>query len=170
MVKYNIVKSMTVALFPGSFDPPTYGHLDIIGRANSIFDQLHVVVAVNKGKSYLFSAEERVAMLRDLASPWRGVRVDTWDSLIADYAERVGATVLVRGVRNALDFSYEFDLALLNRGLAPRLETVFLPADPRHFALSSSAVKELAHFGGDVSAMVPPVVAESLLARARERG
>lgn len=156
---------MKIAVFPGSFDPPTYGHLDIIGRASSIFDQLHVVVAVNKGKSCLFSAEERVEMLRSLASPWEGVRVDTWNSLVVDYAKKVGAAALIRGVRNALDFSYEFDLSLLNRGLALHVETVFLPADPRHLALSSTAVKELACFGGDISSMVPPAVAELLLER-----
>ncbi len=108
-------------------------------------------------------------MLRSLTSPWEGVRVDTWGSLIADYAGKVGAAALVRGVRNALDFSYEFDLSLLNRGLAPRVETVFLPADPGHLALSSSAVKELACFGGDISPMVPPAVAELLLERINKR-
>lgn len=153
---------MTTAVFPGSFDPPTYGHLNIIERAKTIFGQLHVVVAINKGKKCLFSSDERVQMLEELTSQWDNVQVSTWDTLIVDYAEEHEASVLVRGVRNMGDFSYEFDLALLNRGLAPKVETVFIPTDPQYFVLSSSSIKELAHFGGDVSAMVPPLVAEAL--------
>lgn len=153
---------MITAVFPGSFDPPTYGHLNIIERARTIFGQLHVVVAINKGKKCLFSSDERVQMLEELTSRWDNVQVSTWDTLIVDYAKEHGASVLVRGVRNIGDFSYEFDLALMNRGLAPKVETVFIPTDPKYFVLSSSSIKELAHFGGDVSTMVPPLVAEAL--------
>lgn len=153
---------MITAVFPGSFDPPTYGHLNIIERARTIFGRLHVVVAINKGKHCLFSSEERVQMLEELTSQWDNVRVSTWDTLIVDYAKGHEASVLVRGVRNIGDFSYEFDLALLNRGLDSKVETVFIPTDPKYFVLSSSSIKELAHFGGDVSTMVPPLVAEAL--------
>lgn len=153
---------MITAVFPGSFDPPTYGHLNIIERARTIFGQLHVVVAINKGKKCLFSSDERVQMLEALTSQWDNVQVGTWDTLIVDYAMQHEASVLVRGVRNIGDFSYEFDLALMNRGLAPKVETVFIPTDPKYFVLSSSSIKELAHFGGDVSTMAPPLVAEAL--------
>ncbi|MBO5123592.1 MAG: pantetheine-phosphate adenylyltransferase [Spirochaetaceae bacterium] len=153
---------MITAVFPGSFDPPTYGHLNIIERARTIFGRLHVVVAINKGKHCLFSSEERVQMLEELTSQWDNVRVSTWDTLIVDYAKGHEASVLVRGVRNIGDFSYEFDLALLNRGLDSKVETVFIPTDPKYFVLSSSSIKELAHFGGDISTMVPPLVAEAL--------
>lgn len=153
---------MITAVFPGSFDPPTYGHLNIIERARTIFGRLHVVVAINKGKHCLFSSEERVQMLEELTSQWDNVRVSTWDTLIVDYAKGHEASVLVRGVRNIGDFSYEFDLALLNRGLDSKVETVFIPTDPKYFVLSSSSIKELAHFGGDVSTMVPPLVADAL--------
>ena len=153
---------MTTAVFPGSFDPPTHGHLNIIERARTIFDRLHVVVAINKGKNCLFSLEERIKMLEELTSRWDNVQVGTWDALIVDYAREHEASVLVRGVRNIGDFSYEFDLALMNRGLAPKVETVFIPTDPKYFMLSSSSIKELAHFGGDISTMVPPLVADVL--------
>lgn len=153
---------MITAVFPGSFDPPTYGHLNIIERARTIFGRLHVVVAINKGKHCLFSSEERVQMLEELTSQWDNVRVSTWDTLIVDYAKGHEASVLVRGVRNIGDFSYEFDLALLNRGLDSKVETVFIPTDPKYFVLSSSSIKELAHFGGDISTMVPPLVADAL--------
>lgn len=101
-------------------------------------------------------------MLEALTSQWDNVQVCTWDTLIVDYAMQHEASVLVRGVRNIGDFSYEFDLALMNRGLAPKVETVFIPTDPKYFVLSSSSIKELAHFGGDVSTMAPPLVAEAL--------
>lgn len=154
---------MITAVFPGSFDPVTYGHLNIIERASSIFDKLHVVVAVNKGKNYFFSVEDRVTMLQDLVSQWQNVQVATWDSLIIDYANKHNASVLVRGIRNITDFSYEFDLALMNRTLATKIETVFIPAEPRYFTLSSSAIKELVYFGGNISEMVPPGIESAIL-------
>ena len=153
---------MKIAVFPGTFDPPTYGHLNIIERARSVFDELHVIVALNKGKRCLFSPDERLGMLQGLSAQWDNVKVSAWDRLIVDYAKEVQAKVLVRGVRNIGDFSYEFDLALMNRGLAADIETVFIPTDPKYFILSSSSIKELAQFGGDISAMVPPLVAEAL--------
>lgn len=153
---------MKTAIFAGTFDPPTYGHLNIIERAKNIFDELHVVVALNKGKNCLFTSDERLSMLQHLTGQWDNVKVSIWDKLIVDYAKEHKAKILVRGVRNIGDFSYEFDLALMNRGLAADIETVFIPTDPKYFILSSSSIKELALFGGDISTMVPPLVAEKL--------
>ena len=153
---------MKIAIFAGTFDPPTYGHLNIIERAKNTFDELHVVVALNKGKNCLFTSDERLSMLQHLTGQWDNVKVNIWDKLIVDYAKEHKAKILVRGVRNIGDFSYEFDLALMNRGLAADIETVFIPTDPKYFILSSSSIKELALFGGDISTMVPPLVAEKL--------
>ena len=153
---------MKIAIFAGTFDPPTYGHLNIIERAKNTFDELHVVVALNKGKNCLFTSDERLSMLQHLTGQWDNVKVSIWDKLIVDYAKENKAKILVRGVRNIGDFSYEFDLALMNRGLAADIETVFIPTDPKYFILSSSSIKELALFGGDISTMVPPLVAEKL--------
>jgi pantetheine-phosphate adenylyltransferase len=153
---------MVSALFPGSFDPPTFGHMNIIERARKIFNEIHVVIAVNSQKKYLFSEEERFLMMKDLTSQWDNVHVATSKTLIVDYAKKVGATVLLRGVRNISDFSYEFDLSMLNKGLDATIETIFLPTDPEYFVLKSSAIKELAFYDGDVSKMVPELVAKAL--------
>ncbi len=153
---------MAIALFPGSFDPPTYGHLNIIERARTIFDKIDVVIAVNKSKKYLFSEDERLSMIKELVSGWDNVTVHTSNKLIVDYAHENNASVLLRGVRNFSDFSYEFDLSLLNKGLASDIETVFLPTDPEFFVLRSSSIKELAAFNGDISKMVPPLVEKAL--------
>lgn len=150
------------AVFAGSFDPPTFGHLNIIERAGRIFDEVHVVVSVNSEKKYLFSEKERLALMKELVAGWKNVFVHSWNSLIVEYAKKIGAGVLIRGVRNLADFSYEFDLAMMNRGLNPEIETVFLPTDPEYFVLRSSAIKELSSFGGDVSSMVPKTVAAAL--------
>ena len=153
---------MISALFPGSFDPPTYGHLNIIERARTIFSEIHVVIAVNSAKNYLFSAQEREQMLKKIVEPWDNVYVHLCDSLIVDFAKKVGARVLVRGIRNMADFSYEFDLSVMNKSLDSEIETVFLPTDPKYCVLKSSGIKELASLGGDISTMVPPIVAEEL--------
>lgn len=153
---------MVRAVFAGSFDPPTYGHLNVIERAKNIFSDIHVVIAVNKQKNTLFTAEERFSMMKKLVSQWSSVSVHLCDTLVADYAKENNANVLIRGVRNITDFSYEFDLSICNKSLSSNLETVFLPTDPKFFVLRSSAIKELASFGGDVSGMVPPLVADAL--------
>lgn len=153
---------MGKAVFAGSFDPPTYGHLNVIERAKEIFSEVHVVIAVNNDKKYLFSGDERLTMMQYLVKDWKNVVLSTWSSLIVDYAKKIGAGVLIRGVRNVSDFSYEFDLALMNRGLNPSIETMFLVPEPRFFVLRSSSIKELATFGGDVSDMVPQIVASAL--------
>ena len=148
--------------FPGSFDPPTYGHLNIIERAVGIFDEVYIIVAVNREKQYLFSPEERVSMMKILVSHLSNVKVALCDSLIVDFLSKEQIRVLIRGVRGVSDFSYEFDLSMINKGLNPSIETIFMTTDPKYFVLRSSAIKELASFGGDVSTMVPPIVAEAL--------
>jgi pantetheine-phosphate adenylyltransferase len=150
------------AAFPGSFDPPTFGHLNIIERASSIFDELLVVVAENRQKKYLFSAEERLAMMAELIKPWKNVSLALCDSLIVEFIKDRDIRLLIRGVRGIHDFSYEFELSIMNKALSSNVETVFMTTDPRYIILRSSAIRELASFHGDVSAMVPPLVAEAL--------
>jgi pantetheine-phosphate adenylyltransferase len=153
---------MILAVFAGSFDPPSYGHLNVIERAGRLFDRIHVVIAVNREKKYLFSTEERCEMMKELVAPFPNVSVHLWDRLIVDYAREYNAQVLLRGVRNAADFSYELELSLLNRGLNPQIETVFVPTDAKYVVIRSSAIKEVASYGGDISSMVPNLVEERL--------
>lgn len=149
---------MLRALMPGSYDPPTNGHLNLIERAVKIYDHLDIVVAHNSQKAYTFDAEERVEMMRALTEKWDTVYVHVWDRMIVEFARNVGARVMIRGVRALSDFSYEFELSMLNKGLDPEVETIFMPTDAQYFVLRSSAIKELVRLGGDVSAMVPPMV------------
>jgi pantetheine-phosphate adenylyltransferase len=158
---------MLKAAFPGSFDPPTLGHLNIIRRAASIFDELVVVVAENRQKTSLFSASERVSMMEDLVRDRENVSVTVCDSLIVDFLQRRGIRLLIRGVRGQNDFAYEFELSMMNKALDSRIETIFMTTDPEYFVLRSSAIKELASFQGNVSEMVPPLVAEALKAKYR---
>jgi pantetheine-phosphate adenylyltransferase len=153
---------MLTAAFPGSFDPATLGHLNVIERAARIFDELLVVVAENRQKKYLFPAEERIAMMRSLVEPWDNVSVALCDSLIVDFIQKRNIRILLRGVRDVGDFSYEFELSMMNKALASTIETVFMTTDPEYFILRSSAIKELASFHGDISGMVPSLVAEAL--------
>jgi pantetheine-phosphate adenylyltransferase len=153
---------MLKAAFPGSFDPPTLGHMNIIQRAAGIFDELLVVVAENRQKKYLFSAEERVSMLRRLVESTKNVSICVCDSLIVDFLKKREIRLLIRGVRGMEDFSYEFELSMMNKALNSGIETIFMTTDPEYFVLRSSSIKELASFGGDVSGMVPPPVAEDL--------
>jgi pantetheine-phosphate adenylyltransferase len=152
---------MTV-LYPGSFDPPTNGHLDIMKRAAGIFDQMEVVIADNPRKSYFFSAQERLAMITERVADWPNVNVTIWHGLVVKYAEKIGARIILRGVRALADFDYEFELSMMNRALSPKTETIFMPTDQKYFVLRSSAIKEVARFGGDVTGMVPPIVARAL--------
>jgi pantetheine-phosphate adenylyltransferase len=153
---------MTTAVLPGSFDPVTYGHLSIIKRASRLFDSVDVVIAVNPDKKYLFSAEERISMMEILVKDYRNVIVHTCDYLIVDYARKTGAKVLLRGIRNINDFAYEFDLSLMNHSLNSEVDTLFIPTEQRYVIVKSSSIKELAQFGGDLSGMVPPIVADAL--------
>lgn len=156
---------MLRALMPGSFDPPTNGHLNLIDRAVKIYDAVDVVVAQNSQKSYTFLAEERLEMMTALTREWPTVTVHLWDRMIVEFARKVGARIMIRGVRALSDFSYEFELSMLNKGLDPEVETIFMPTDAQYFVLRSSAIKELVRLGGDVSAMVPPLVEERLRER-----
>lgn len=153
---------MVKAVFAGSFDPPTNGHLDIIKRASGLFESVDVVVSVNPEKHTMFSEEERVQFLKELIKPFNNVFVHSYKGIIVNYAKEVGAKVLVRGVRSANDFGYEFELALMNQNLNPDIETVFLQSKEKYAIVKSSSIKQLAQFGGDISRMVPPSVAEAL--------
>jgi pantetheine-phosphate adenylyltransferase len=156
---------MLRAAFPGSFDPPTLGHINIVQRAASIFDELVVVVAENRQKMYLFSAAERIAMIKELVKEQKNVAVEACDTLIVDFLRRRDIRLLVRGVRGVDDFSYEFELSMMNKALNSRIETIFMTTDPEYFVLRSSSIKELASFHGDITGMVPPLVAEALKAK-----
>jgi pantetheine-phosphate adenylyltransferase len=153
---------MLKAMLPGTFDPPTNGHLDILQRASRLFEAVVVVVAVHPGKSNLFSGDERFGMMKALAADMPNVTVSLWDGLIVDFATRHGIRLIVRGVRALSDFDYEFELAAMNRSLNPRVETVLLPTDQKYSVLRSSVVKDIARFGGTVAGMVPPLVADAL--------
>lgn len=155
---------MLKALFPGSFDPPTNGHLNIVERISDIYDRVYVVIADNPSKNYTFEARERVKMMEELMSPYPNVEVHLWDKLVVRFAEKVGARIMVRGVRALADFNYEFELSMINKGLNSKVETIFIPTDPQYFVLRSSAIKELARLGGDISSMVPESVANRLKA------
>ncbi len=149
---------MALALFPGSFDPPTFGHLNIIERTCRIFDRIDVVISVNPDKKYLFSEQERLYMLTELTKNFQNVCVHTWDGLIVDYCKKAGANVLLRGIRNSMDFAYEFDLSLINHSLDTSVETLFVPTEQKYFLIRSSNIKEVAKYHGDISNMVPPLV------------
>ena len=153
---------MFKVVFPGSFDPPTLGHLNIIDRVSAIFDEVAVVVAENRQKNYLFSAQERLEMLRELVKSKENVRCFVWDSLIVDFMKQENIRLLIRGVRGMEDFSYEFELSMMNKALYPHIETLFITTDPRYIVLRSSSIKELASLNGDVSLMVPPLVVNAL--------
>jgi len=158
---------MLKAAFPGSFDPPTLGHIDIIHRAAALFDELVVIVAENRQKKYLFSADERAAMMRELVADRENVSVSVCDTLIVDFLKKKDIKLLIRGVRGVDDFSYEFEISMMNKALDPGIETIFMTTDPRYFVLRSSAIKELASFHGNISGMVPALVAEALKGKYR---
>ena len=153
------------AIYPGSFDPVTNGHLDVIHRAARIFDKVIVAVADNTSKTPLFSIIERVQMLKQTTKHLRNVSVDTFDSLVIDYARRKNVNVLIRGLRMTSDFDYEFQITLTNRRLAQDIETVFLMPSEHVSFVSSSLLKEVAALNGDVSSLLPAVVARKLKER-----
>lgn len=155
-----------VALYPGTFDPVTNGHLDIIGRAVKLYDKLVIGVALNTSKGPLFSFDERVEMARELAeSVAEGTEIEVrpFEGLLMHFAEEVGANSIIRGLRAVSDFEYEFQMVGMNQRLNPDIETVFLMADPRHQAIASRLVKEIAKLGGNIDPFVPPVVKTRLL-------
>jgi len=159
-----------IGLYPGTFDPVTLGHLDIVKRAVKLVDHLVIGIANNPSKSQVFSTEERVAMIRRETAPLAGdgratITVETFDSLLIQFARKIGARIIIRGLRAVSDFEYEFQMVGMNQRLDPDIETVFLMADPRHQAIASRLVKEIAAFGGDVSPFTTAAVAAELKKR-----
>ena len=154
-----------LALYPGSFDPLTNGHVDIILRGARLFDRILVAVLVNADKDPLFSVEERVGIVREVFREYSNVEVDTFDGLLVDYARRKRASAIVRGLRAVSDFEYEFQMALMNRHLEPALETVFMMPAEQYTYLSSRLIKEVFGLGGEVRGLVPPVVEARLRAK-----
>lgn len=159
----------TVAVYPGTFDPVTNGHLDLVERGRRHFDLLIISILRNEEKEPVFSVAERIALLEEAVSAWDNVEVASFDGLLVDYAKDVGASVIVRGIRALSDFEYELQMAMMNRRLAPEVETLFLMPSEEYSFVSSRLVREVARLGGDVSGIVPPSVAEALARRMMPR-
>ena len=157
--------SRTVAIYPGSFDPLTNGHVDIIERGSRIFDSIIVAILVNSEKAPLFSEQERIDIISDVFKDRPNVKVETFHGLLVDYAQQKNASVIVRGLRAVSDFEYEFQMALMNRHLAPGLETVFMMPAEQYTYISSRLIKEVFSLGGAISGLVPPVVEDRLRAK-----
>ena len=158
-----------IAIYPGSFDPITLGHLDIIERAAKMFDKLIVAVLVNRSKSPLFSADERVKMIKMVTGHIENIEVVSFDGLSVDFAESMGAKVIVRGLRAVTDFEYELQMAQTNRAMRHEIDTIFLTTDLRYAYLSSSIVKEVASYGGQIGLFLPPAIVPLIETRIRER-
>ena len=154
-----------IAVYPGSFDPVTYGHIDIVQRGRKLFDKIIVAILNNPAKNSLFPVQERLEMLQESMSEIPGLTFDSFDGLLVDYVKRQGAQAILRGMRAVSDFEHEFQLALMNRKLNREVETVFLMTGMRWFFTSSSIIKEAASFGGDISDMVPPNVLHRVRAK-----
>jgi pantetheine-phosphate adenylyltransferase len=169
-MKSAVKQDNRIALFPGSFDPFTNGHLDLARRASALFSEVIVAVAHNPAKTSLFTPEERVELIERSCAGLKNVRAMHFGGLVVDFAQKCGARVIIRGLRAVSDFEFEFQMALMNRHLAPKLEIVFLMPDQAYTYLNSSLVKEVARHGGEIRGLVPPVVEKSLRARfAREQ-
>lgn len=160
--------SKIIAIYPGSFDPITNGHLDLIERGSRITDRLIVAILRNASKAPLFTVEERMEMLREVVAPYPNVEVDSFDGLLVDYAARKQATVLIRGIRAISDYEYELQMALMNRRLRPEIETLFMMAGEAYSFISSKLVKEVFGLGGDISGLVPACVEARLKKRLGE--
>lgn len=156
------MKKIKEAVYPGSFDPLTFGHIDIIERACEIFDRLVVSVFINPSKKPLFSLEERIDILKNVLGKRKNIKIDCFDGLLVDYMKRKKLKVIIRGLRAVSDLEYEFQYAAANRTLDPNIETIFFMPRLRYSYLSSSVVREIVRFGGDVSKMVPPYVFEKI--------
>jgi len=157
-------KKVRRAVRPETFDPVTNGHLDIIGRASELYDELTVAVFINQAKSSLFSVNDRRELLEEVTAQYGNVRIDSFEGLVVDYCKAHGIAVIVKGLRAVSDFDYELQMAQMNRGLAG-VDTLFMPTNPEYSFLASSLVKEIAKWGGDVSSLVPPNVLKRLIDR-----
>ena len=155
------------AIYPGTFDPVTYGHIDLITRARKIFDEVIVAVAHNPGKAPLFDVEERVRLLKQATRSLRGIVIDHFDSLVVEYVRRTGSRVMIRGLRMLSDFEYEFQMALTNRKLSDDIETIFMMPSEASAYVSARLIKEAGALGADLSPFVPPVVAAALRRKLR---
>lgn len=153
---------MRIAVCPGSFDPVTLGHTDIIARASKLFDKLIVLVSINAAKEPSFTADERVEMIRRATAALHNVEIDTFDGLLADYVKQKEACAIIKGLRAVSDFEYEFQMALANKKLYSEAETVFLTTSAENMYLSSSVVKQIARFGGDIHSFVPDCILEDI--------
>jgi pantetheine-phosphate adenylyltransferase len=160
---------MKIAIYPGTFDPITNGHLDILERAMKLFDKVIITIARNSAKQPLFTENERLAMMREAVRPYKQVEVDSFDGLLVDYAEKKRATAIVRGLRAISDFEYELQMALMNRRLNHHVVTVFLMPNEKYTYLNSSIVREIARHRGDVKDFVPPHVYRKLKAKMAQR-
>jgi pantetheine-phosphate adenylyltransferase len=161
------MKKKKIAVYPGTFDPVTFGHIDLIERASKIFDKVIVAVAHSKPKGVLFSVEERVDMLEDAVKGMKNVTIDDFNGLVVEYARKTGANVMVRGLRMLSDFEYEFQMALTNRKLAGDIETIFMMPHEDYSYISSKLIKEVASFGADLSNFIPKKVAGALKRKMR---
>ncbi|HMI53003.1 MAG TPA: pantetheine-phosphate adenylyltransferase [Candidatus Saccharimonadales bacterium] len=155
----------SIAIYPGSFDPVTNGHLDLIERGEKMFDTLIVAVLRNVEKQPLFTVPERIEMMREVTKQWSGVEVEVFDGLLVDYARKRGAGVILRGIRAVSDYEYELQMALMNRKLEPRLETVFMLPGLSYSYLSSKLVREIAQLGGPLKGLVPDIVEQRIKAK-----
>jgi pantetheine-phosphate adenylyltransferase len=155
----------SIAIYPGSFDPVTNGHLDLIERGEKMFDKLIVAVLKNVDKEPLFSLDERIDMLREVTKQWESVEIEVFQGLLVEYARKRGAAVILRGIRAVSDYEYELQMALMNRKLEPRLETVFMLPGETYSYLSAKLVREIAHLGGPLTGLVPPSVEKRLRAK-----
>jgi len=158
-----------IAIYPGTFDPITYGHIDVVQRATAMFEKVIVLVARNSSKTPLFTDDERVQMIKEIFRKNNKVAVDGFEGLLVDYARKKKAAAIIRGLRAVSDFEYEFQMALTNRKLDSTIDTVFLVPDERYTYLNSTIVREIARLGGDVSDFVPPGIRRHLLARVKPR-
>ncbi len=154
--------SAQVAIYAGSFDPPTYGHLDLVDRAAKLFPKVVVALGIHPTRQPAFSVEERLELMAKLCAPYANVEVDSFDGLLIEYGKRIGARVIVRGLRAATDFEYELQIAHANADLRPEIDTVFLPTRTNYGFISASLVREIASHGGDVSRYAPPEVCLAL--------